>query len=357
MNETRKERYLLVTAGVDDILKRLAGETASPRQDFQEVATELGARILSYSDVDRSTDPVCRWIGKTAGKAVALAWLGYRRNGAFYFTTAENAGMALALLLKLRRTPPVHVMIGHRVSAGKKRWLWKGLRLFDRISAMICYSATQADFAERELGVPPHRLHRLQFQVDERFFKPGHGTTSGGGVVSVGRELRDYPTLFAAVDGTAIPTTVVVSSPWSRRKDQTANRRIPPNVVLLKGLTSEELRDAYRAATVAVVPLQNVDSPAGVTSMLEAQAVGKAVIVSDTPGIRDSIGSGEHVVTVPCGDAGALRTAIQALLADPEKAAALGRRGLASVLADKTLDHFTANVARVCRAAEKIVLP
>jgi glycosyltransferase involved in cell wall biosynthesis len=355
VNEMDRGRYLLVTADVDAVRQRLAGESASPRQDFVELARGLEARILSFADVDRSRDPLCRLIGKTLGKAAALAWLGFRLNGGFYFTTAENTGMVLALMLKARRPPPIHVMIGHRISAGKKRWLWKGLRLFDRISAMICYSGTQVAFATCELGIAPKRLHRIHFQVDERFFTPSAG--AGAGVVSVGRELRDYPTLFEAVDGTGIPTTVVASSPWSRREDQTANRRVPANVTLRRGLSSEELREVYRSAAVVVVPLQDVDSPAGVTSMLEAQAVGKPVIISESPGIRDSIGPEKHVVIVPCGDAGAMRAAIEALLSDPQRAASLGRLGREAVLAQKTLDHFTANIRRICRGAEDIKRP
>lgn len=351
MNPPRNGRFLLVTADVDAIRERLAGESAFPRQDFEELATALDARVLSFSDVNRSADGLCRSIRRSLGKAAALAYLGFRLKGNFYFTTAENSGMVLAFLLKCFRWPATHVMIGHRISAGKKRWFWKGLGLFDRISAMICYSRTQVDFAAEELGVDPQRLHRIHFQVDERFFTPGGG--EGNGVVSVGRELRDYPTLFAAVNGTEIPTTVVASSPWSRREDQTANRRIPPNVTLRKGLSSEALRDVYRSAAVVVVPLQDVDSPAGVTSMLEAQAVGKPVIISRSPGIRDSIESGKGVKTVPCGDAGALRTAIEDMLADPDRARDLGREGRNAALAEKTLDRFLANIVAVCRAAEK----
>lgn len=353
MNELCDGRFLLVTADVDAILRRLAAESESPRQDFQELAKALNARVVSFSDLNRSSNLMCRLIRSTMGDAAALGYLGFRLNGTFYFTTAENTGMALAFLLKLRCFPITHVMIGHRISAGKKRWFWKGLRLFNRISAMICYSRTQAEFAEHKLGVAPHRLHRIHFQVDERFYMPGAGA-GGSGVLSVGRELRDYHTLFAAVEGTEIQVTVVASSPWSRREDQTANRRIPSNVTLRKGLTSSELRDAYRCAAVVVIPLQNVDSPAGITSMLEAQAVGKPVIISESPGIRDSIGLEKSVITVPCGDANALRSAIEALLFDPERAISLGRNGREGALANKTLDHFIANINRICKEAENI---
>ena len=346
-----RTRWLLVTTDTSAVLARLAKEAASPRQDFIELSKALDARVLSYSDLPNEGG-LTRLLRRTLGDAAALAWAGFRRGGSFYFTTAENTGMALAFLLRLRRRPTVHVMIGHRISAGKKRFFWKYLRLFDRISAMICYSRAQADFAHTALGVPMHKLHRIDFQVDSAFYTPGNARDRDRGLLSVGRELRDYPVLFDAVQGTDTQVTVVASSPWSRRGDQTRNRAIPDNVTLRKGLSSEELREAYRSAVLVVVPLQNVDSPAGVTSILEAQACGRPVIVSDSPGICDSIEPGQTALTVPCGDAPALRTAVAQLLADPERAASLGREGRAAVLRGKTIEHFIDRIERICRDAE-----
>jgi len=279
------KRYLLVTADTDRILRRLEKEGPHPRQDFLELARVLDAEILSFSHLEREPGAGVRCIRRLLGPAAALAYLGFRKRGRFYFTTAENTGMALALLLKLRG-PATHVMIGHRVSAPKKLPFLKLLGIFRRIDAMICYSHGQADFARDRLRVPPHRLHRIDFQVDERFFTPGAAAPPDGPVASVGRELRDYPTLFEAVQGLDIPFTVVASSPWSRRRDQTRNRPIPGNVELRSGLSYEELRELYRRAPFVVVPLQDVDSPAGVTSILEAQATGRPVIVSASPGIH-----------------------------------------------------------------------
>jgi glycosyltransferase involved in cell wall biosynthesis len=171
-------------------------------------------------------------------------------------------------------------------------------------------------------------------------------------VVSVGRELRDYLTLFQAVEGTGIPVTVVASSPWSKREDQMRKRAIPGNVVLRKGLSSVELRELYRGAAVVAVPLMNVDWPAGVTSLFEAQACGRPVVVSASEGILDSLDPGT-AVTVPCGDAPALRAALLRLINTPAEAAAIAGKGLASVRRERTLDLFVARIGQACRAAEK----
>ena len=188
--------------------------------------------------------------------------------------------------------------------------------------------------------------------MDERFFTPAETPGPGCGVVSVGRELRDYPTLFQALDGTDISVSVVASSPWSKREDQTSGRVMPGNVTLRKGLSSEALRELYRQAAVVVVPLQNVDWPAGVTSLFEAQACGRPVVISASEGILDSLDPGA-AVTVPCGDVQALRQAVLRLVRTPDEAAIIAEKGRISALRERTLDQFVRRIGEGCAAAEK----
>jgi glycosyltransferase involved in cell wall biosynthesis len=343
-------RYLLVTADADVVRARLRQEESAPRLDFVELAQALDAGILSFGDVARGS-PFCRLLARTAGPAVALAWLAFQRRGSFYFVTAENTALPLALLLTFRRGVTL-ALIGHRLTTPRKAHFMRILRLHRRISMLFCYSRAQETFAITRLGLPRERVQQIAFQVDERFFTPGEALVQPRGVVSVGRELRDYPTLFEALGGTEIPVTVVASSPWSKRADQTAGRSLPPNVTLRKGLTSVELRDLYRQAAVVVVPLQNVDWPAGVTSLFEAQACGRPVVISASDGIRDSLDP-DAAVLVPCGDAPALRAAVRRLLQHPDEAAAIGRAGRESVVRARTLDLYVTRIRAGCGLAEK----
>ncbi len=341
-----RKRFVLVMADVDAVLGRLRGESESPRQDFVELARALHADILSFSDTAHGS-LVTQVLARTAGPAVALDWLAFRKRGSVYFVTAENIAIPLALLLKFRRGAMLS-FIGHRITTARKRWTLGLFRLFNQVHRMFCYSQPQERVAVERLGVPAAKVRRIAFQVDEKFFTPAEPPMPVRGVVSVGRELRDYPTLFQALGDMEIPVTVVDSSPWSRRADQTASRRIPTNVTLRGGLSSAELRELYRDAAVVVLPLQNVDWPAGVTSLLEAQACGRPVVISASEGILDSLDPGA-AVTVPCGDAQALREAVRRLIRNPAEAEAIGRAGRASVLRGRTLDQFVARIVEGCR--------
>jgi glycosyltransferase involved in cell wall biosynthesis len=73
--------------------------------------------------------------------------------------------------------------------------------------------------------------------------------------------------------------------------------------------------------------LEDVEFQAGVTTILEAMSMGKAVVCSSTRGQTDVIEDGKNGAYVPPGNPDALRTAISELLADPERADDLGRCG------------------------------
>lgn len=349
-------RLLLVTADAE----RLAAEAAAPdhpRVDFLELAARLDAGILSFSDVERATGLVPRLLRRLAGRPAALAWLGWRAGADTLFTTAESTGMVLAGLLRLGRRAR-HVMIAHRLSAPKKSLLFRLLGLRRTVDGVIAYTSLQTEFCRERLGFDGARCRRIQFHADTAFFTPPDPLDAPGteraGLISVGKELRDYPTLVEALRGTDIPATIIGGSPWSRRKDTLAGLELPDHVELASGLSYAELRERTRRAALAVVPLLDVDSPAGVTAIFEALACGTPVIVSDTTGIADSLADLPGVTRVPPGDPAALRAAILERLAAPQGALQQeGAAGRACVQATRSLEVFVDAVETAVVAAER----
>jgi glycosyltransferase involved in cell wall biosynthesis len=341
-------RFVLVSADEQAILDTLHAESEWPRQDVVELARALDAELLSYSDL-----PEASWFTRAlarGGKPVALAWLAFRKGGTYYFATAENTALPLALLLRMRPASRL-AFIGHRLTTSLKTRLIRVFNLLGRVDMVFCYGSLQQRHVIDRLGLPADRVRQIPFQVDEHFFCPSAEPTSGSGVVSVGREMRDYPTLFAALGGTGVPITVVASSPWSRRADSTADRTIPENVTLRRNVSNESLRELYRNAAVVVLPLVNVDFPAGITALLEAQACGRPVVVSASKGIVDAIDR-DSVVVVPCNDPVALRTAVMQLIDRPREAALLAQRARDEVLRDRTLAKWVSRIVASCAEAE-----
>jgi hypothetical protein len=335
-------RFVLVSADEGAILDALHAESEWPRQDVVELARVLDAELLSYSDLREAR----------VAKPVALAWLAFRKGGTDYFANAENTALPLALLLKMRPAATL-AFAGHRLTTPLKTCLIRVFNLLRRVDVVFCYGGLQERHIIDRLGFPAERVRQIPFQVDERFFSPSAEPTTGSGVVSVGLEMRDYPTLFTALGGTGVPVTVVASSPWSKRADWTAHRRIPENVSVRRNVSNQSLREFYRNAAVVVVPLVNVDFPAGITALLEAQACGRPVVVSASKGILDALEPGS-VVVVPCNDPVALRTAVLQLIERPGEAARLAERGREGVLRDRTLAKWVSRIAERCADAERV---
>jgi glycosyltransferase involved in cell wall biosynthesis len=346
----RSTRFVVVSADERAILDRLCAEAEWPRQDVVELAQALDAELLSYSDL-RGASWIIRFLARCAGKPVALAWLAFRKGGNFYFANAENTALPLALLLKLRPHSTL-AFCGHRLTTWFKTRVVKLFNLLDQVDVVFCYGRVQERHLLDVLGMPADRVRRIEFQVDERFFAPAAAPVAGTGVVSVGREMRDYATLLAALGDTALPVTIVASSPWSRRRDRTHNATIPANVKILRGVSNGMLRELYRNAAVAVVPLANVDFAAGITALFEANACGRPVVVTASEGIADALHP-DSVVAVPCRDADALRAAVLRLIERPDEAAKLGERGRDRTLRERTLARWVSGIVRECGEAHR----
>src|SRR5262249_42278583 len=91
------------------------------------------------------------------------------------------------------------------------------------------------------------------------------------------------------------------------------------------------------------------DFQAGVTTILEAMAMGKAVVCTRTAGQTDVIVDGETGVYVPPGDVAALGAAIERLLADPTQAAPLRANGRRWVVANAALDAYVERLSGLVR--------
>ena len=147
-------------------------------------------------------------------------------------------------------------------------------------------------------------------------------------VCAVGQELRDYPTLVDAVRGLELDVVIAAASPWSKRADTSAGLDVPPNVTV-RACDPFELRQLYADASLVVVPLQENDFQAGITTILEAMSMARAIVCTRTTGQTDTIVEGETGRYVPIGDAKALRTAILDALTDvaeTQRQAASGQR-------------------------------
>jgi len=269
------------------------------------------------------------------------------------FTDSERVGMLYAALCIFARERPRHVMIGHRLSAPKKQRLHRLLRLERRIDHVVVYASAQRTVAVEQLRYPAERVTLTPFMVDTRFWQHRGSSAvdrSRPLICSVGQELRDYPTLVAAVEGLDADVFIAAASPWSKRTDSSAGLRLPGNVTV-DGLDLFALRELYNEATLVVVPVVDTDFQAGITTILEAMSMGLPVVCTRTRGQTDTVIEGETGRYVPPGDAAAVRAVIDELLADTDQARRLGAAGQRWVREHADIARYVATLAGVISGA------
>lgn len=220
------------------------------------------------------------------------------------------------------------------------------------LRAAIAFSSVQRDYAVERGHVSAERLYLVRYLVDAQFYRPRPALDDV--VCAVGAEMRDYATLFAALEGTDLRCHVAadrvrVPSRLRLFKDQRVRvadlqSRPNPNVTIQRK-TLPALRELYARSRFVVVPLLPSQSDNGVTVILEAMAMGKPVICTSTRGQVDVVEDGVTGLLVPVGDPAALRAAMVSLWNDPERARAMGARARAYIERHHTLERFCANVA------------
>ncbi len=325
-----------------------AQNDAHPMMDYDALQARLNADIADYATLEAAGSPALVRLARRAGRDAALAAYGYARRSDYdvIFSNGENVSLPLSLLLKRHRVRPRHVLIGHHLSPPKKRLLFRALH--PQMDAIFVYAATQRDYARQELNIPDAKLHLIPFHADHRFYRPLPAASDAlpNQICSAGLEWRDYPTLIEAVRGLDVEVRLGASSPWSKHRNETENRTLPPNVSARR-YEYNELRQLYADSQFVVVPLYENDFQAGITTILEGMAMGKAVIATRTTGQTDTIRDGENGLYTPPGDADALRRAITHLLENPQEAARLGAQARRDIEAGLSLDQWVARIGGV----------
>jgi glycosyltransferase involved in cell wall biosynthesis len=215
-------------------------------------------------------------------------------------------------------------------------------------------SSRQQDFALNELKLPSSKVVASRWPVDTKFWRPMDRETNT--VCSVGREMRDYGTLVKAIHDLNIPChiaaggTMNTAKPDQWIKDLAEWGSLPTQITIgRKGYL--ELRELYACSRFLVVPMLETETDNGSTSILEAMAMGKAVICSRTEGQRDIIQEGKTGLFVPVGNVKALREAVIHLWNNPAEAERMGREARKFVQEHHALELFLGAVRQAVMEA------
>ena len=256
--------------------------------------------------------------------------------------SARRDQVAAALVRRLPRGPAIVIADSTwKADGGLDTTINRvGIRMIDGRRTTFCVlTRFETESFPRTWGL---RSSRVCFTAWPATLKDDLPSTDNGRVFAGGNSLRDYgPLIEAAADLRApvdIATSVVAPD---EAGPVAANLTISPH-------PQAEYDEMLRAAAVVVVPLQaREDRCSGQTTYVNAMARGKAIVVTDTPGVRDYIRDGETGLIVAPGDATAMAQAVTRLLEDPAERVRIGRQAREHALGELTLTHYATRLLEV----------
>lgn len=309
----------------------------SPRHEMLNILARLGGTLI-HAKPHRQTRSF-------AGRLVAILdvvrnLLGSREKFDVLYATSEDLALVSAYALWLLRWPGRIVFVAHRMTPAKLALLHPVSKL---VGAVVCVSRSQqriiinAGFAETTVHYTPN-------WVDTHYFTPAEPL--GDFIFSCGLENRDYMTLFRAAALVDMPITVAASGFFGSQSNQLEQ---PPSTikVLEERVSWDELRRLYAQSRFVVLPLNAVEYAAGVTGLVEAMAMGKAVIATQSPGIEEYVDDGRTGLIVPPGDPAALAHAISRLWRNPDLCKAMGERNRMWAVKHAEIEIYTGRIAEI----------
>ncbi len=209
-----------------------------------------------------------------------------------------------------------------------------------RLDAVLTSSDASAGLIQRDFRVPPARVHNVQNGIDTALFRPDPDVARcDDEVLCVGRAgdpTKGVRPLIEALARLPRPVRLVLvddDHPMNPARRWARDAGCAERLHITGRIPTEELVRRYNRAALVVVPshFEGFGLPA-----VEAMACGTPVVASAAGALAEVVRVGGGGVLVPPGDVEALAKEMGALLEQPERRRALGRRGR-----DRVAAHFS----------------
>jgi glycosyltransferase involved in cell wall biosynthesis len=164
-----------------------------------------------------------------------------------------------------------------------------------------------------------------------------------GAVFTGGGADRDFGSVIEAVRGTGIALEIVTFSAATLGYEG----ELPEECSVHWRMPLPDFLRRMAGARLVVVPLRDPGSPHGQTTVVQALALGKAVVATRSPSVVDYVEDGREGLLVGAGDVEGLRAAILRLAGDDALRAAC-ERAAADKAADLTYGRLQHALLAVC---------
>ena len=244
-------------------------------------------------------------------------------------------GIEIIVLLRalgLFRKP---VVIWHHqpVITSENCWReWLGRLFYKGFDRMFFFSQKLIDDSLRSRKARADRLLLGHWGADLDFYDRVRMTAyEHHGFISTGKEMRDMPTLIKAFNATGAPLDIYLNRSNGGFSYEallpTLDVRRNVRVHFVDGLVPFELARKVNGAACVVICCLETKYTVGLTTVVEAMALGLPVICSRNPQIPVDFDREGCGISVPYGDAEGWGRAIDYILNHPKEAQRMGERG------------------------------
>ena len=235
------------------------------------------------------------------------------------------------------------------------------LKIFARgHTKIICLSSRIQDQLKDEFGIPLEKIPLLDWGPDLAFYdRVSSGVTSEPKFfLSAGSTWRDYDTLVTGFLKINYPLEIYCSA------DSAPTRTDLPETIQVQfnqakkgaALSFADLIQKYEKAYAVLIPLDvpqhraNTTNLIGLTSLLEAMAMGKAVVMTKHRQVNIDIEKEGIGLWVEPDDAAGWEKAITYLLEHPEETQKMGERSRYLCEAKYNLETYAAGLTEILKS-------
>ncbi len=230
-------------------------------------------------------------------------------------------------------------------------------RLFYRgIDGMFFFCQKHIDESLRSPKAPAHKVHLVHWGPDLPFYDllrrdcPAVPMTTPR-FISTGKENRDIPTLMHAFAATRHHLDVYIAEECGNLNYRRIIEALPPSpnidVHFIDGVIPHRLAQIVAGCTCVVIPCLDFPYTVGLTTLVEALALGLPLITSRNAYFPMDIDAEGIGITVPYGDVQGWVDAVEYIATHPDEAQAMGQR--ARLLAERVynMEVFGREIAGV----------
>ncbi len=215
-------------------------------------------------------------------------------------------------------------------------------RVFQKIDLFIVHSTFDKRRYAKHFDLDPDKIDVLLWgmpkpKVDEqsRFVEKDY-------LCALGENARDYQTLVEAMRNLPDIQLELVVRPYNLK-----GLVLPPNVRTHVNISHPQAMNILYHSRFMVLPLQGSEVSNGHVTLVAAQHLGKAMIVTDSVGISDYISAGKNVEVYPAFNVEALTNHIKHLWHNPKRCEMLGKHGQAFASKNLTEKNVKAHLRQV----------